>query len=251
MARQSETMQVAGRFITPDEDAGWVRTGDTTAVPTLFRAFFLLSEPPVQVHLKVRVDPAGRAKVDELALVPNDMVGGAITTTVMRSVAVDALMRDALERAAVEIELRPDFGERAFQVPGDPTNSAWVSPDPAETAKGKRVSRDRVERAAQIYLDALRGGSHAPAEVVAKEMGYSRATAARDLRAARARKLLPPPGQDGLSAEENAITGTGRITRMPMSDFVEARTRIEEELGMRKHPGAASAPESKPDPQDD
>lgn len=243
MARQSENMQVAGRFITPatGEDSIWVRTGDDTAVPGQLKALFILEEPPVQVHMKVRVDGSGRPRVEELSLVPNDALGGAITTTTMRGVAVDALMREALEHATIKVKMRPDVHALGFQVPGDPDDMVRVSPDPAASNKGTRVPRDRVERAAQIYFNALNAGSNAPAEVVAKELGYSRATAARDIRAARKRNLLPPLGEESQPA---VITGTGTITRMPMAEFIEARTQIEEELGMHKWPGVPLDDES-------
>lgn len=241
MARQSENMQVAGRFITPatGEDSIWVRTGDDTAVPGSLKAVFLLEEPPVQVLMKVRVDGSGRPRVEELSLVPNDPMSGAITTTTMRGVAVDALMREALEHATIKVKMRPDVHALGFQVPGDPDNMVRVSPDPAASNKGTKVPKDRVDRAAQVYLNALSAGSNAPAEVVAKELGYSRATAARDIRAARKRNLLPPLGEESSwqGSRPGVITGTGTITRMPMSEFIEARTQIEEELGLRKHPG--------------
>lgn len=213
MARQAENSEVTGAFVTPGEvtpgeRAGWVRTGADTAVPTLIQAVLFLADPEVQVHMLIRVKPGGRAHVSELLLAPGD-VTVPITTSMLRRIPVDALMRDALERATVKVKLRPDIHERAFQVPGDPDGQAWVTPEPAPLGRGREVPADRVVRAAETYKQALASGSSAPAEVVAATLGYSRATAARDIRAARKRGLLAPLGEERALATESGWPAVG------------------------------------------
>ncbi|MGH3263208.1 MAG: hypothetical protein ACRDNS_14565 [Trebonia sp.] len=208
-------------------------------MPTRFHAQLLLA-PDMQVTMLVRVDGGGRAKIREIT-VASASVEGSITTSALRGLPLDSLLRAALDQATVKVKPRPDIDERAFQVPGDPDNQAWVSPTPAPTGRGKKVPQDRVARAAQVYLQALAAGSSAPGEVVAKVLGYSRATAARDIRAARNRKppLLPPVGEHwevpadasppSRTGSTIPDTGTGRVSWMPHEEFV----RRAEELGLR------------------
>lgn len=235
-------LEVTAVYVQRDEQAGWVRTSDDTAVPTLFTAQLFIDDPAVQLNLFVQVDAAGRALVRRFEIVASDLET-AVTTTMLRRFPVDALLREVLDRAAIKARPRSDFHRKAFQVEGDPEHQAWVSQGLQPVAR--KSTEDRVERAAEIYLQALASGSRAPAEVVAATLGYSRATAARDIRAARNRKppLLPPLAQEK-SVTADAITGTGRISKMPWSDFAAAREQIEVELGMRKpatdKPGSSS-----------
>jgi hypothetical protein len=197
VARQAENFEVSGGFVRPAPKAGWVRTGELTAVPTLIEAQLFVATPAVRVFMLIRIDGAGKPLVREFAITTND-VNASVSTTLLRQLPVDALVREALSRATVRIQPRPDMHERAFHVPGDADHEAWVSPEPAPTGRGKKVPQDRVARAAQVYLQALAAGSNAPAEVVASTLHYSRATAARDIRAARSRKppLLPALGAE-------------------------------------------------------
>lgn len=227
----------------PDKHAGYVRTGAETAVPTRILASALIPEPAIEISMFIQVDGGGRARVRQFEVVAGDL-NTAVTTSLLRRLPVDALVREALNSATRTVRPRPDVNPHAFQVPGDPDNQAWVSRAPARTQRGKKVPEDRVARAARVYLRALREGSNAPAEVVAKELGYSRATAARDIRAARERNppLLPPPGSqlavDPAAGEEFPAPGaTGRISWMPRDEYV----RRAEELGLRGT-GAAEAP---------
>lgn len=228
MVDQSGNLEVTGHFLHPVDDAGWARTGDNTAVPTKIQAQLFIADPPVRVDLYVHVDGSGRAHVRHFGVTSGDL-GTPVTTRLLRRLPVDTLLREVLDRATVKATLRPDIAPRAFQVEGEPDNQAWVSGGPPPVGRGRDIPRDRVERAAQVYKDALRSGSKAPGEVVRVTLGYSRATAARDIRAARERGLLPPLGQEGSSTAGSAITGTGRITRMS-ADEVEAATR---ELGLQ------------------
>ncbi|HZU54821.1 MAG TPA: hypothetical protein VFA06_03025 [Actinocrinis sp.] len=140
----------------------------------------------------------------------------------------------ALDKVIAPTTDRPEFGEDAFQIPGDPPYQAWFSPPAEAGVRGKRVSNDRVAEAAQVYAEALAAGSNAPGEAVAKALGYSRATAARRIRAARERGLLPPLGQERESAAAPRLRGlTGRTILVDLSEFeaaaAEGRKRLEAE----------------------
>ncbi|MFE3580570.1 hypothetical protein [Streptomyces vinaceus] len=117
----------------------------------------------------------------------------AITATLLRKVPVDFLMRAALDWITVQTTDRPDIERDAFQLVGAPDDVAWVSPTPPPSGRGREVPQERIARAAEAYQQALASGSKSPAEDVATVMGYSRATAARDLRAAREKGLLAAP----------------------------------------------------------
>lgn len=200
MVREPKDVEVATCFVTPDRNAGWVRTGDeNTAVPTRMRALLHLVEPRVEVHLVITVSPGGRALVRDFAVTPTD-VNIPVTTSLLRRIPLDFLLRTALDRVAREAMGRPDIQRDAFQLKGDPEHLAWVSPQPPPSGRGREVPRERVVRAAEAYKQALARGSKSPAEDVAAVMGYSRATAARDLRTARELGLLAAPGQEPAGA---------------------------------------------------
>ncbi|MFK0217766.1 hypothetical protein ACIQWN_06165 [Streptomyces vinaceus] len=195
MAREPKEVEITGCLATPDSSAGWVRTADGSAVPTRMQAVLHLADPRIAVHLLVVVTPGGRALVKDIAITA---LGGdtSITTTLLRKVPVDFLLRAALESATVQTRDRPDIQRDAFQLEGAPDHVAWVSPSPPPSGRGREVPSERIERAAEAYQQSLASGSKSPAEDVAAVMGYSRATAARDLRSARQRGLLPPVGDE-------------------------------------------------------
>lgn len=184
--------QVRAIYPFPDQRAGWVRTGPETAVPTLFEVQLHLADPELTVFMKVKVGAGGKALVREFGVSPKDLQA-TVTTRMLRKIPVDRLLRLSLDAVSMQVVGRPDIHPNAFQWKGDFEDRAWVSPPPAE-GRGREVSPDRVARAAEIYLQALAAGSRKPAEVVAEQLQYSRATAARDIRAARDRGLLPPVG---------------------------------------------------------
>lgn len=194
VAREPRDIEIAGVHVSAEQQVGWVRTGDTTAVPTRFEAKVFLADPAVVVLLLVLVDSGGRPHVREFhvaARVPNP----PITSTLMRRIPVDHLLKAAVDAASVTVKNRPDIHAGAFQLPSDPDHQAWVSPQPAPTGRGREVPVSRVVRAAEVYLQALAAGSAAPTETVASVLGYSRSSASRDIRNARKQGLLPPTGE--------------------------------------------------------
>ncbi|TKA11730.1 hypothetical protein [Actinacidiphila oryziradicis] len=200
MARQPKDVKIAGAFVTPGERAAWVRTSDDTAVPSNIQALLHLDEPPVAVQMVITVDAGARAIIREFAVSPRER-DVPISTSLLRRIPVDYLLRVALDRASVSVKRRPDIHEGAFQLRGDPEHQAWVSPAPPKPGRGHEASADRVQQAADVYKQALASGSRSPGMEVATAMGYSRATAARDIRLARERGLLAA-AESGESAAE-------------------------------------------------
>jgi len=165
----------------PENDATWVRTGPGTALPSRLNARFVVADPAVDVTMRILVDGSGRPVVGSLTI--DCKPGVNVSITLMRRLPVDAMMREALNRSAVQ---RPE-------------------PTPAEAPKYTRfrpVDEDRVKRVAEVYRLALAGGSIAPTEVVAATLGYSRATASRDVRRARKVGLIPPLAELRLCGSE-------------------------------------------------
>jgi hypothetical protein len=157
------------------------------------RALLHLAEPAVNVEMRIVVTPGGRASVKDFSVAARDQAA-AVTTSTLRRLPVDYLLRTALVLVARATKDRSDIQRDAFQIDGDPEHVAWVSPAPPPSGRGREVPGERIARAAEAYQQALARGSKSPAEDVAAVMGYSRATAARDLRAAREQGLLDKPG---------------------------------------------------------
>lgn len=246
MARPPKDVRIAGAFVTPGERAGWVRTGATTAVPSQIVAQLHLVEPSVEVKMFIAVDAGARAEIREFAVSPRNKAT-AISNSLLRRIPIDYLMRAALERASVTVAERSDIQPGAFQLPGDPEHQAWVSPPPPpEAGRGQQMSPERVQKAAEVYRQALATGSRSPGMVVAETLHYSRATAARDIRLARERGLLP-------ADDANAATFVPSVTSdevppnpiwrslgdsetwEPLDQFVD---KVDEAA---KHPGKPSA----------
>lgn len=164
----------------PDDELSWVRISPQTSVPERFRALIRLDEPDLRAVLTIRVDPSGRARVVGLEI-ETDQRDGAITTSLLRQVLIDPMLRAAL---------------RAAQHPRFPL----VEQQDGQTAAAPSVAvDDRVIQAAHLYREALASGDRAPTAAVAAAMGYSRAQASRYIRAAREANppLLPPARREG------------------------------------------------------
>lgn len=176
------TLTVAQIYCLPENDATWVRTGPGTALPSRLRARFVVTDPAIDVTMRILVDGSGRPGVGSIEI--NCSPGVSVSINLMKRVPVDAMMREALARSTVK---RPE-------------------PSPAEAPKYARfrpIAADRVEHAAEVYRLALAGGSTAPTEVVAVTLGYSRATASRDVRRARKLGLIPPLAELHLGGTES------------------------------------------------
>jgi hypothetical protein len=202
----------------PTSYTWWVMVDQATAVPTRFSAWFELSEPLFVVSMDlvmegirpvVRRIEAVRGSVNERQiLIPAE---DGITTTNLRQILVDRLVRLAVEEVRQPIEqlpeesraalirggAAPEFADRltsnAFRVPGvTPPGQYQFSPPPAAHTE-RKSTRDRVAEAAQHYRQAVANGSHAPGKDVAIAMGFSTSQVSRYLKSARERGLLEPP----------------------------------------------------------
>jgi hypothetical protein len=225
-----EGVEILAAEVHPGKDCGWTRVSEETAVPTRIVATLYTADPLLKLDLSVQVDWAGRGIVRELNVLTDGPQTG-ISISLLRRIPVDTLMRFAMAQASVPIRLRPDIQAGAFQLQSEPENSptAWVSGGPLEPGRGRDTPPDRIARVAEIYKDAVANGSRSPVDMVVKMMGYSSATASRDLKEARKRGLLPPAGAKGGRTPTSAIAGSGRIERMSSDSF----NRVAEEMGLQ------------------
>lgn len=185
--------QIGGPIITkPIEPTGKVRIGPDAAVPARFRADVPLIDPPVMVELEVHVPAGGKPAATSMAIHCDR--SAPLTTTVLRRIPVDQLLRAALEKATVKAA--PVEGSaKHFRTEGDPENVAWGGDALPLEGAGRSTPLELAQRAAQHYSKALGEGSKSPAMAVVHEMNVSRSTAARYIREARKRGLLPPLGE--------------------------------------------------------
>lgn len=170
--RAPKNFQIAWGTVEPlDDHPGYLRTGPDTAVPSRFEASFSLVTPPASVTLEVFVGADLRPRVAELAIRSN--VQTPITTSVLRRVLVDQLLREALTLATVPAA----------------DQEKWITTRPQETRHPDEDENANI--AATIYAEAVASGSRAPTKAVALSMGRSRAQAARYIRRARELGLIP------------------------------------------------------------
>jgi hypothetical protein len=258
VSEKSDAPHVLAIWPVPLKDFVWVKTGPDTAVPSRFDVRIDLAEPDLTVAMTIKVGEGGRALVREFAISPRDF-NATVTTRMLRKIPLERLLRASLESVTRKPTPRPDIHPNAFQMPGDPDSQAWVGPEPGP-GRGRDVPKDRIARAAEIYQQALASGSRAPAEAVAQAMHYSRATAARDIRAARDQGLLPPAGSTLAAepAETKLSTTSSDSTQMnpvwrrfddpekwaPMQDVLSRPTGLP-----IFHPGADSTATPDPVPQ--
>lgn len=218
-------MEILAREIRPAPDCGWTLTGDKIAAPTRILATVWTADPLLRLDFTVNVDWSGRGLVREMKILTDGPQTG-ISINLLRRIPVDTLMRFAMGEATRPVTMRLDLSPNAFQLVGETSDFAWVSGGRATDGRGRDTPADRVVQAAEAYKLAVASGSRAPAEYVAHALNYSKATAARDLRLARKRGLLPDSGKSRAAkagaVSDAAIVGTGRISRMSAEDFDKA-----------------------------
>jgi hypothetical protein len=168
---------------------GYVSTGPDTAVPTRFQANFALSEPESSVKIEVVVGADLRPIVLEVAV--RGKATTPITTSVMRQVLVDQLLRTAMDKATVPSSVREEW--LATLPPGvHPVDRSQADPVPTADQRLRSQADDDAQRAAQIYSEAVASGNRAPGLAVATAMKRSRTQVSRYIRRARDLGLLPP-----------------------------------------------------------
>jgi len=170
---------------------GYVSTGRDTAVPTHFQANFVLSEPEVAMQIEVMVGADRRPVVIEATV--RGKVKAPITTSVMRQVLIDQLVRAAMVEATVPASVRERW--LASLPPGvQPVDRGQAEPVPSAEQRTRGQADHDARLAAQIYNEAVASGDRAPGLAVAAAMNRSRTQVSRYIRRARDMGLLPPLG---------------------------------------------------------
>jgi hypothetical protein len=190
--RLPKNFEIAWVSIEHLEPVGYLASGPETAVPTHFEAHFQLSKPEASVTIEIFVGGDLRPVVIELMI--RSKARTPITTSVLRQVLVDQLLRKALDEATVPSTVREEWLTslpRHLQPPAPHDVSPSLPSRPANKRTRGQSDAD-AETAARIYSEAVAAGSRSPAVSVAVAMDRSRAQAARYIRRARALGLLPP-----------------------------------------------------------
>lgn len=160
------------------------------AAPSTVHAAFKLANLGVVLALVVRVDIGGTVRVAELTIHAQETPStSAITSRSLRSIKLDALAREAVQRLESPVIMREDVAPGAFQLPGDDPDTFWI-PGGGRVPGRPRTPREQAGEAARIYTEALDSGSKAPTKAVAAQLGYSRSQVSRMLRTARDLGLL-------------------------------------------------------------
>jgi hypothetical protein len=190
--------------ISNHNSAARVRTGPTTALPSLFTAEVDDPGQPYLLELRVRTVQGRRPEVIELRLeIRNPKKGAGITTQGLREVHVARALEVAVT-AAIE---QSDGGED----PGSPHDDRRTDSPPKRVSKPLRgipVGADFLQQVSDIYRAAVASGSRAPVVAVSEELGGSRATAGRWVLQARRAGLLRP--SLGTKAGEAAVPARRR-----------------------------------------
>jgi hypothetical protein len=183
MPQRPKTFTIGRVQIHPHERTAQIRTGPRTAAPSRFSAIIQTKAPDLEIAVAIVLEEGGTPVVEELVVHPSP--GTRLSSTTLRGLLLDPVVRSAVQAASRPVIERPDVHRNAFQIKGEPgENQAWVSvPAGAD---------ERVQQVARLYREALAAGSRAPAEEAAKAVNISRAQVARYIRRARAAGLLPP-----------------------------------------------------------
>lgn len=190
MPRLPKNFQIDFVEIEQLEPRGYLPAGQDSAVPVHFQANFQLGAPPASVKIRVVVGAEGPA-IQQLTIGTN--VRTPITTSVLRQVLVDHLLREAMNAALVPGSVREEWLD-TFPPGVLPERRKVVAPAPPKEERLRNLADQDAQTAAQIYSEAAAAGSKAPAVAVAQAMNRSRAQVARYIRRARELGLLPPLG---------------------------------------------------------
>ncbi|ONI88132.1 hypothetical protein ALI22I_20560 [Saccharothrix sp. ALI-22-I] len=180
MPRLPKNFTITGVFIESATGCSLVPTGRNSAVPADFRAHVQVTDPAVAVSVGIHVDVETGPRVYELSV--RSARSGPVTTTVLRQVLVDQVLRAAMAEAAV------DVGPGVLAALVEPT----VDPRLRPGLRREDLPDLDAATAAEIYSAAVAAGSPRPGIVVASRMNRSRSQVARYIRRARELGLLPP-----------------------------------------------------------
>lgn len=170
MARRPKNFTIECVNVTPSDPTPRIRNSPTTVVPASFRATIHIEDPRVVAEVVVCVATGGQANITGLKIEVD--VRQPITTSLLRRVLVDPLLRTAIAAASTPIA---DHDEAKYQ-------SCF------------RIT-DKVLTAAGIHREATASGSRAPVAAVSMLMKVSRVHASRYVATARQAGLLPATGR--------------------------------------------------------
>jgi len=246
MAREATQMEIGELEVIEASEAA-IRIDRDTAVPASFTVKATLGRPPLVVNFKVSVPAGGTAQIRSLML---DLPPGevAITSGMLRTVALDRLLRDALKAARRPLSQGPDILPNAYHVEGMSPGEFMVGA-PSKSRVEQRAD-EAAANAAVIYLGALQQGSRAPAEAVMAAMDRSRGQVARYIRRARELGFLPPVGvavEDWTPAPTSSAVWRVKVVRQEDDENEGAQLSFadpakEAERRRRFHEGMSGVP---------
>lgn len=193
--------------VEPVEPSAWVRIASTDrAIPARFVVQAVLDDPECVVVLEVSLDSSNVPAVDHMHVhrtgeQPDP--GPSVTGAVVRRLAVDALLRQAIEQVAEPIEpVQVEGHVGAFRLRRD------VEQGHATAYGGRRVravigeGRRTDDETLRTVAKAYRAAGRAPTQAVADELHVSRSHAGRLVAQARDRGFLgaTTPGRAGEQA---------------------------------------------------
>ena len=208
---------IADMQVDPVDERLYRAIDHSTAAPPVFSVAFQLEQPKFFVRLTVATT-TGKPIVTQLDVTPGwrekdgSVTGGAegVTTTNLRQLLIDRLVRTALDAVRRPVEWVDEEGVRrlimsgfsreeaialnraSYRVPGaTPPGVLRIDGGPARlTGRGGQTPLDRIQKAAELYRLAVERGSAAPVKEVGIALGYSTSQASRYLKTARERGLL-------------------------------------------------------------
>lgn len=173
----------------PDERTGWVLAGEW-AIPSRFYARTTVDG--FHVDLLILVGDRGPQVAAMMIEHPSAAKGAALTQDVLRKIAIERLIKQALLEVRRPAEVI-DRSRGLFRLDG--VDGAWGGRQIRE-GRGSRTDDDQLVKVAAIYGQAVRE-RRPPVKAVAEQLPCSRSHAGRLVGQARALGLLraTSPGQ--------------------------------------------------------
>jgi hypothetical protein len=167
----------------PDDRTSWSLAGDH-AVPTRFVAKVMVGE--FWVTALILTTQQGPQVASMAVEHPMLGMGAPITQAVLRTIAIDKLIREAVAKVRRPAQV-VDRQRGKFTIPGEEGIFGGLR---VKEGRGSRTEHDQLVEVAEIYKRA-RNESRPPVKAVAEEMRFSRSHAGRLVGQAREVGLLP------------------------------------------------------------
>jgi hypothetical protein len=170
----------------PADPHGWIRSTEARAFPS---RFYVQTElDGYKVTMLAEVGPRGPGATHVAVRQPAGRDGPPVSMTVLRRVAVDHFLSEAVDRLS-RPAVADDSEPGAFRVEG--VAGLWHGPVPRLSGRGSQTTDTRLQRVAEVYLDAVAAGKP-PVKEVTNQLHFSRSTAGRLVGQARKAGLLAP-----------------------------------------------------------